>query len=99
MYTKTNIYVLELEAGRWYVGMSVDVDRRYQQHVSGVEGGGARWTSKFRPIGLAKQFQVLPAHGFWHEQQETYRLMLRYGINNVRGGPLSSTWRNMKMNV
>jgi len=32
---KTNIYVLKLQGGKYYVGKSLDVIGIYQQHING----------------------------------------------------------------
>ena len=44
---KTNIYVLKLQGGRYYVGKSQDVIGRYKQHM---DGKGSAWTKKYKPI-------------------------------------------------
>lgn len=33
--SNTNIYVLRLEGGRYYVGKSYNVMNRYEQHIKG----------------------------------------------------------------
>ena len=38
----TNVYVLELAEGKYYIGSSKNVTKRYQQHVSGYKGSA--WT-------------------------------------------------------
>ena len=42
------IYVLELEGGRVYVGKSNDVSKRLLQHMKGV---GSEFTKKWKPTG------------------------------------------------
>lgn len=45
----TAVYVLECEEGAWYVGMSNDPDRRFQEHLICTEG----FTSHYRPVRIA----------------------------------------------
>ncbi len=43
-YVKNYIYVFELEKGKWYVGKTVDINKRYEQHNTEQ---GTYWTSKY----------------------------------------------------
>lgn len=80
------IYCLELEDGKYYVGQSVDVEKRIQQHR---EGKGAVWTKKYPlvsvlnilPLGkvTSKEAQVF-------ENDMTIGYAVAYGTSNVRGG-------------
>ena len=45
--SNTNVYVLRLEGGRYYIGKSDNVMNRYQQHLG---GSGSAWTRKYRPV-------------------------------------------------
>jgi predicted GIY-YIG superfamily endonuclease len=76
----TNVYILLLEGGKYYVGKSEDVIRRYQQHVN---GGGSYWTRKYKPISIEKT--IVNASPF-DEDKITKEYMSKYGIDNVRGG-------------
>jgi predicted GIY-YIG superfamily endonuclease len=76
----TNIYVLRLEGGRYYVGKSDDVMNRYSQHL---KGSGSAWTRKHKPIALEKTFEnVSPCQ----EDSITKEYMSKHGIDKVRGG-------------
>jgi cellular nucleic acid-binding protein len=76
----TNIYVLKLEGGRYYVGKAENVARRYQQHFA---GNGSSWTKKYRPMTIVKTVaNVSP----FQEDMVTKEYMSKYGIDNVRGG-------------
>lgn len=84
------LYVLKLKQGRWYVGISTDVEKRFSQHKSGF--AGAAWTNKFKPIKV-HDVQDL---GFCdiekaqlYEGRVTRKYMEQYGDNNVRGGDLT----------
>ena len=76
----TNIYILRLEHGKFYIGKSDDVIKRYQQHLN---GNGSAWTKKYKPIGVEKT--ILNASPF-DEDKFTKEYMAKYGIENVRGG-------------
>uniref|UniRef100_A0A6C0JPV8 CCHC-type domain-containing protein n=1 Tax=viral metagenome TaxID=1070528 RepID=A0A6C0JPV8_9ZZZZ len=76
----TTIYILRLQGGRYYVGKTDDVDRRYQQHMKGY---GSAWTKKYSPICIAKQ---IPNASPFDEDRYVKEYMDIYGIQNVRGG-------------
>jgi len=76
----TNIYILSLEGGKYYVGKSEDVIHRYQQHMN---GGGSSWTRKYKPISLEKTIENASP---FDEDKITKEYMSKYGIDNVRGG-------------
>ena len=76
----TTIYILRLQGGKYYVGKTDDVDRRYQQHVKGY---GSAWTKKYKPISIAKQ--IANASPF-DEDRYVKEYMNIFGIQNVRGG-------------
>ena len=76
----TNIYILRLEGGRYYVGKSDNVANRYQQHIN---GNGSAWTRKYKPIVIAKTIQNASPYD---EDRYVKEYMDIYGIQNVRGG-------------
>lgn len=78
--SNTNIYVLRLEGGRYYIGKSDDVEKRYQQHLN---GNGSAWTRKYKPNLLEK---VIKNVSPFEEDKITKEYMSKYGINKVRGG-------------
>ena len=45
----TNIYILSLEGGNYYVGKSDNPAQRFIQHINGE---GSAWTKKHRPLKL-----------------------------------------------
>ena len=76
----TNVYVLRLEGGRFYVGKSDDVNKRYKEHLGGK---GSAWTKKYSPISLIEtRTNVSP----FEEDKAVKEYMNTYGIQNVRGG-------------
>lgn len=76
----TNIYVLRLEGGRYYIGKSDDVTNRYKQHVNGT---GSAWTRKYKPVSLEKTVKNVSP---FEEDKITKEYMSKYGIDKVRGG-------------
>ena len=74
------VYVLELENGKYYVGTTNNLQRRFQEHVDGT---GSVWTRKYAPLGIERSVIV---DGPLHEDRVTKELMLKHGIDNVRGG-------------
>jgi len=76
----TNVYVLRLAGGRYYVGKSDDVNKRYSQHL---KGQGSAWTQKYKPIALEK---TIPNVSHFEEDKVTKEYMAKYGIDKVRGG-------------
>lgn len=80
----TNIYVLKLQGGRYYIGKSENVIKRYQEHLN---GNGSAWTKKYKPIALEKVIENVSS---FEEDKVTKEYMAKYGIENVRGGSYSS---------
>lgn len=84
------LYVLKLEDGRWYVGItSKTPEERFQEHLLGKRG--AYWTMKHRPIEIELREDlgvVSKEHAEKYENKVTRKLMEERGLNNVRGGDL-----------
>jgi len=78
-----SLYVLKLEKGKWYVGKSVDIKKRYQQHLG---GSGSAWTKKYSPVSLVESRPINSLHD---ENNLTKDYMKKYGVQNVRGGSYS----------
>ena len=75
-----NIYVLELEHGKYYVGKTKNLDSRIRQHFN---GNGSWWTKYNKPIKVIKTYTNTEK---FDEEKITYQYMDLYGIDNVRGG-------------
>ncbi len=87
---KWTLYILKLEQGKWYVGItSKTVEHRFAQHKNGF---GANWTRKYKPIEI---FDTKDLGGCEIEKAQlfegkvTREYMEKYGDNNVRGGDLT----------
>jgi len=76
----STLYILQLKHGKWYVGKTDDIHRRFDQHVS---GSGSAWTSVHEPIKIYETRQIKTLHD---ETNLTKDLMKKYGVDNVRGG-------------
>ena len=80
-FSKVNIYVLQLENGKYYIGKtSKAICERYQEHASGQ---GSAWTRKYRPVCVLEEYNNISD---FDEDKITKMYMAEYGIENVRGG-------------
>lgn len=79
MDSKINIYVLELEGGKWYVGKTTNLESRLDAHMSGM---GSEWTKLHKPLKMEHSF----IGDKFDEDKTTKQYMEKYGIDNVRGG-------------
>jgi|JI10StandDraft_1071094.scaffolds.fasta_scaffold136717_3 hypothetical protein len=78
----TNIYVLNLEHDKWYIGKTNNVNQRVDQHK---RGEGSLWT-KLHPV----RSLVETIEGDSFDEDKTVKIyMSRYGVENVRGGSYS----------
>jgi hypothetical protein len=80
----TNIYILELEGSRFYVGKTKDVQRRFLEHQAGT---GSAWTRKYKPYKIHK---IIPNASPFDEDRYVKEYMDTYGIKKVRGGSYST---------
>jgi cellular nucleic acid-binding protein len=79
------LYVIKLVNGKYYVGVTDNLQVRYDQHV---EGTGSMWTKLHKPVCiLEKRSTTTP----FDEENVTKEYMGKYGIENVRGGPYCQT--------
>ena len=84
----TQIYKLNLEGGKKYVGKTTNINKRMNQHFS---GNGAKVTQKFKPIN-GEIVDECP--GFFSdelEQKHTDKYINKHGYNNVRGGKYTNS--------
>lgn len=80
------LYVLALADSCFYVGLTSDVNNRMAQHFTGE---GAEWTKLHAPQKILHSICTGTKDGRAAEQMEdevTITLMLRYGMDKVRGG-------------
>lgn len=79
-----HIYILRLSTGKYYIGKTKNVDKRWEEHIS---GNGSGWTKKYKPLSLIKSV-VSTSH--FDEDMYVKEYMEKYGIENVRGGTYSN---------
>tara|TARA_B100001287_G_scaffold261062_1_gene249738 strand:- start:292 stop:741 length:450 start_codon:yes stop_codon:yes gene_type:complete len=88
--TNTYLYVLKLKDNCYYVGSTKDPSKRFKQHQSGI---GAAWTSLHPPVG-EKEIMLKTVNGWemvgFEEDKLVKELMIKHGVNNVRGGSYSN---------
>ena len=80
----TMIYVLKLQNKNYYVGKSDNPEKRFLEHIS---GSGSAWTRKYPPVSLHKVFKMKSP---LDEDHKVKKLMMKHGIDSVRGGSYSS---------
>ena len=76
----TNIYILKLQRGHYYVGKSDNPMKRYQEHLSGK---GSAWTKHYKPNGIEK---IISNASPFDEDRYVKEYMAKYGMDKVRGG-------------
>jgi predicted GIY-YIG superfamily endonuclease len=75
-----SIYVLKLESNKFYVGRTCHYERRIKDHFS---GNGSYWTKLYKPIEVIQKVDYATA---FDEDKVLKETMMKYGIDNVRGG-------------
>lgn len=86
---RTYLYVLKLRDNCYYVGSTKDPSNRFKQHQSGI---GAAWTKEHPPVG-GKEILLKPVNGVMvglEEDKLVKEMMIKYGVDNVRGGSYSN---------
>jgi predicted GIY-YIG superfamily endonuclease len=77
------IYALQLETNKFYIGKTnrnEGVDIRFQEHKS---GRGSEWTKLYKPVSIIEYYEH---DSTFEEDVLTKKYMIKYGIENVRGG-------------
>jgi hypothetical protein len=78
------LYVLELEEGKYYVGVTYEFGRRLNQHMA---GDGALWTARYKVRRVERVELIIDQDPHEVEKDVTLQLMRIHGYQNVRGGP------------
>jgi predicted GIY-YIG superfamily endonuclease len=76
----TNIYILKLRGGNYYVGKSADPEQRIQQHFDGI---GSAWTKLNKPLKVER---IIRGASDFDEDRYVKEYISKYGIDKVRGG-------------
>lgn len=86
------LYVLRLQDGKFYVGItSKTPEIRMQEHLNGVRV--AYWTAKHKPLEIihTEDLGVIEKSKAEKRENKMVRALMRQrGLNNVRGGDLTS---------
>lgn len=92
------LYVLRLQDGKFYVGItSKTPEIRMQEHLNGVRA--AYWTAKHKPLEIIHSEDLGVVEKSKAEKRENKMvraLMKQRGLNNVRGGDLTSVEEYIK---
>jgi predicted GIY-YIG superfamily endonuclease len=78
------IYILKLRAGKYYIGKTKNIVKRYEEHLTGT---GSGWTKKHKPLSL---LTTIKSTSLFDEDKYVKEYMAKYGIENVRGGTYSN---------
>lgn len=46
------VYLLQTEHSTIYCGIAKDVEKRFEEHLSGAKGGGAKYTNANKPVKI-----------------------------------------------
>ena len=74
------IYVIKQEGDRYYIGVTNNIERRYNDHMTGK---GSIWTRRYKPISIERS--EIKRYKY-EEDIMTLEYMNKYGIERVRGG-------------
>lgn len=77
--TEIQIYILQLQEGKYYVGQTKNLEKRLKQHWNGQ---GSTWTQLYKPLTCLK---VITQKSPYDEHNYTLEYMKEYGIDSVRG--------------
>jgi len=78
-----DVYVLQLEHGKYYVGATRNWERRKAEHFA---GNGSVWTKKHRPTAVIEVLQNVDP---LFEDLKVKEYIVKFGMNHVRGGSYS----------
>ena len=78
------IYIIKLEKSKYYIGKTRNIEKRWEEHLT---GNGSGWTKKYKPLSLIKSVKSTSQ---FDEDKYVKEYMAKYGIDNVRGGTYSN---------
>ena len=80
------IYALQLEQGKYFVGkthISEGLELRFEEHIKGRD---SKWTKIYKPLSVVESYEH---YSTCEVDKLTKKYMMKYGIENVRGGSYS----------
>lgn len=95
-HDRYKLYILELEGGYYYVGISTDPHYRFEQH-KGIVEGGAEWTALHKPIRqlyISQEISYSERKSEKIEEIVTIEMMKLVGRDLVRGSHYSSKYQS-----
>ena len=84
----TSIYILRLQGGKKYVGVSDDPAKALISHKEGCD---CEWTKRYPPSDVEKVYSFVPKEDL---DRYVIECMKRFGIEHVRGG----SWNTVDLN-
>ena len=97
-------YVLELENGKYYVGITKYFERRLHSHIMARLGVKDWYYDNRLGTVCTRKHHLKQLHSFYPDKNtlkfvnsKTIELMRKYGINNVRGGIYNKPVLSRKM--
>lgn len=78
------IYIIKLEKSKYYIGKTRNIEKRWEEHLT---GNGSGWTKKYKPTSL---ITTIKSTSQFDEDKYVKEYMAKYGIDNVRGGTYSN---------
>ena len=79
-----HLYVLKCENDCWYIGVTKDLQKRFNQHKDGV---GSKWTKEHEPLSVEEDFDLICDSHTIHDAERmlTLAYIHTYGADKVRG--------------
>ena len=82
------VYILQLQHGKWYVGITENMERRMLQHMSST---ASSWTRLYPVVRVHEVSAVADESKVGVESRRVAELMWRHGVNQVRGAEHCNT--------
>lgn len=93
------LYVLECDENKYYIGMTTDIVRRYNQHMAGK---GCWFTRLYKPIRILELKSTgtcIDSEAALLESKLARKYVVEHGIDSVRGGAyITKTINTRKLN-
>ena len=95
------VYVIRCKtAGHYYVGSTNNLERRVQQHIFGMEKGGAEFTEAHGVDCVVHVEEVGSKEAAEERERElTLEYMRRYGVAFVAGAEFCELWKNYSVDL
>lgn len=93
------LYALKLENGKYYVGFTGKANP-YDRIIEHTSGDGAKWTKRHKPVAVLEirdAGEITLSQVKALEINLTWAYMMKYGLNNVRGGRFNSPERMLRV--